>query len=620
MNGPRIGLEIHQQLAAGKLFCRCPSELHERVRGEFVRHLSPTLSELGDVDKAARLESEKGMSFRYQDTESSCLVEADEEPPHRPDEDAIDLALTVALMLGAEPVDEIEFMRKIVLDGSNTTGFQRTALIARGGEILVGGERVRISAVCLEEDAARRVESGGCGATFRLDRLGIPLVEVATEPDIGAPDMARDAALAIGRLLRDTGKARRGIGSVREDINISVPGGARVEIKGVQELGMISSYISGEIGRQERLIGIARVLAERVASAPSGEAADITHLLKGTGSKMVSGAIAKGGKALAIRLPGFAGALGIQKDGGKGLGTELAQRARTVGVKGLMHSDELPGYGITDDEKSAIEKELRCGPTDAFLFLVADGEKGKAAIARVTERAAEALKGVPEETRDPAPDGGSTYSRPLPGGARMYPETDVPPILVTEERLKRLRENLPKSAAVRKKELKERYPGIDEQRISIAVDEREDGLIGEILERICACGAPDPKTASVVFSAVLYTPESKALSKEELTSIFTGLAEGSFSKEAVPAVIAHYAANPGATLASALGAIGAGSVSSGEMEKIISEVVAENKDLISARGEGALAPLMGEVMKRLRGRADGKLVSEALKREMKKLV
>ena len=411
MTGSRIGLEIHQQLATGKLFCRCPSELHERVRGEFARRLTPTASELGAVDRAAWLESEKGMLSRYQDTESSCLVEADEEPPHSPNDDAIDAALTVALMLGAEPVDEIQFMRKIVLDGSNTTGFQRTALIARGGEIRVHGERLRISAVCLEEDAARRVVSGGREATFRLDRLGIPLVEVATEPDITTPEMARDAALAIGRLLRDTGKARRGIGSVREDVNISVPGGARAEIKGVQELGMIAPHVSEEIARQERLISISRALAERGARAPSGEPTDITRLLKGTGSKIVSGAIAKGNIVLAVRLPGFAGTLGIQKDSGKGLGTDIAQRARTVAGKGLMHSDDLPGYGIAEPEKAAIAKELGCEGCDAFLFLVSDEETAKVAIVRVVERAAEALSGVPEETRDPMPDGGSAYSR-----------------------------------------------------------------------------------------------------------------------------------------------------------------------------------------------------------------
>jgi glutamyl-tRNA(Gln) amidotransferase subunit E len=217
------------------------------------------------------------------------------------------------------------------------------------------------------------------------------------------------------------------------------------------------------------------------------------------------------------------------------------------------------------------------------------------------------------------PDGGSAYSRPLPGEARMYPETDVPPVLVTEERLARIRANLPKSAAERKKELREKYPGIDEQRIGIAVEEREDGLIDEIIGHVSGDGNPDPKVATVVFSSILYTPESKAVSKEELVSIFIGLSEGGFSKEAVPDVIAHFAKNPGATLTSALGAVGAGSVDSMEMEKIIREVIADNKELISSRGEGALAPLMGEAMKRLRGKADGKLVSEALKRELKRM-
>ncbi|MEE9163200.1 MAG: Glu-tRNA(Gln) amidotransferase subunit GatE, partial [Thermoplasmata archaeon] len=250
----KVGLEVHQQLATRKLFCDCEARRVDEVRDEFVRYLRPTQSELGEVDPAALEEARKGRVFRYQSTETSCLVDADEEPPHQANREALEIALLSALALDAQPVDEVHFMRKTVIDGSNTAGFQRSALVAQNGTLEVDGKSIGIPTICLEEDAARLIHRGKDEAVYRLDRLGIPLVEIATTPDIDSPEMARDVALRIGRLLRATRRVLRGLGTIREDVNVSVEGGARVEIKGVQELGMIAAYVEGEVQRQSALL------------------------------------------------------------------------------------------------------------------------------------------------------------------------------------------------------------------------------------------------------------------------------------------------------------------------------------------------------------------------------
>jgi glutamyl-tRNA(Gln) amidotransferase subunit E len=216
----KAGLEVHQQLATGKLFCDCPTDLSEEVRGSFTRRLRAAGGEDREVDAATSFQASRGQLFRYEVSPSNCLVEMDEEPPHPLNEAALDTALTLAVFLHAQPVDEIEVMRKIVVDGSNTTGFQRTALIARDGYLEVGGRRISISSICLEEDAARKVRGTESELVYRLDRLGIPLVEIATGPEITSGEEAREVAQEIGALLRATRRVRRGIGTIREDVNV----------------------------------------------------------------------------------------------------------------------------------------------------------------------------------------------------------------------------------------------------------------------------------------------------------------------------------------------------------------------------------------------------------------
>jgi len=267
--GFRCGLEIHQQLETKKLFCDCPSLVNDTSKPDIIvtRKLRAVVGETGKVDIAAEHEMKKDKTFVYEScSTSSCLVELDEEPPHELNKEALDIAVQISLMLNARVVDEINIMRKTVIDGSNTTGFQRTALIAMNGFIETKHGKVRIPTICLEEEAAKRITEDENSVTFRLDRLGVPLIEIATETDIVSPEHCRETAEKIGLILRSL-NVKRGIGTIRQDVNISIKGGARTEIKGFQDLKSIPKVIEKEIERQTKLIKEGKNLKEEVRKA-----------------------------------------------------------------------------------------------------------------------------------------------------------------------------------------------------------------------------------------------------------------------------------------------------------------------------------------------------------------
>ena len=607
------GIEIHQQLSTKKLFCSCDSDLVESDAKTYYRRLRPTTSEMGEVDRAALMEASKKMGFRYQSPKGvSCLVEMDDEPPHDADADAIDTVLTFASMMGSTIVDEIHFMRKLVIDGSNTSGFQRTALVAMGGELQVNGRSISIQSICLEEDAARKVETKEGEVTYRLDRLGIPLIEVATGPDIRSPEEAMEVALRIGTLLRATKRVKRGIGTIREDLNISVPGGARIEVKGVQELRLLPLYLETEIVRQNMLLEIKDLLLSRGVEALPLEVLDVTNVMQGSDSKVIKSALKEKGKILAVRLPGFAGTM--NGDGGRlRLGAEMAQRARVHGVKGIFHSDELPAYGIEATEVEALKTHLALQDDDAFAICAAPVAKAKSALEAVIIRANEALLGVPEETRDPMPDGSSRYSRPLPGAARMYPETDVPPIRVDEERLRRIRENLPELPEEIAQRLVREH-GINAQQAQQVVRQGYDVLLARI--------AIDYDLASVAATLLLNTfPELEKdgvavqeLSEESILAAMGRLKEGRFAKEALPVLFREMA--KGMDVDQAAESLGLEALDQDQAAGIIRSMIAARSDFVKEKGMAAVGPLMGPVMQELRGKLDGKAAADLLKKEI----
>jgi len=299
----KVGLEIHRQLNTGhKLFCGCPTSFAESEPEEtFLRRLRPTQSELGQIDQAALFEFHRGRSVLYEaDNQTSCLVEMDEEPPRELNREAIDVCLTASLLMAAKPVDEIHVMRKLVIDGSNTTGFQRTAVVALGGQLKVADKIIPITQISLEEDAARKASQSQETVGYRIDRLGVPLIEVTTAPVLQSPEDVQRVAHAIGSVLRATRKVKRGLGSIRQDLNVSIPGGALIEIKGVQELEVIGKAVEIEVARQQNLLSIRNELKDRGLQPAQieREYVDLSYMFTNTKARVVKESLAKGGVVL----------------------------------------------------------------------------------------------------------------------------------------------------------------------------------------------------------------------------------------------------------------------------------------------------------------------------------
>jgi len=613
----KAGLEVHQQLATGKLFCACPSEFSEEVRGSFARRLRAASGENRNVDPAAALAASRRLVYRYETGPSNCLVEMDEEPPHPINPDALDTALTLALLLGAHPLDEIVVMRKIVVDGSNTSGFQRTALVAVDGHLELRGKRYSIPTICLEEDAARKVSETPSEIVYRLDRLGIPLVEIATGPEITEGREGREVAEELGALLRATRAVRRGIGTIREDVNVSIEGGHRIEIKGVQELRKIQQYVDFEVERQRVLLAVREVLRARSARPPTEPPIDVSSLFDEVASGPLSAGARKGGVVLALALPGFDQQLRSPAGTEERLGRELADQARSVGLRGLLHSDELPGYGLEPVHVARVREALRLAPTDAFV-LVTDRDRARAELAllRVGARAAAALEGIPGETRDPLPTGRTRYSRPLPGRDRMYPETDIPPIAVTADRLARLAAALPERPSA----LRSRLAG-DYGLPSEIAGQLVGGGFAETFETLAKRGRPAPLVARLLTQDLpsVELPsgavEGFEPSVDLLDELLRASESGRFAKEGIPAVLTALAAGA-LSLDAALARAGLSGLSDAELGAIVDRVVEKNRALIEERGEAAFQPLMGDVMREVRGRRDGKVIADALRRAL----
>lgn len=411
MKGFKCGVEIHQRLDTSKLYCNCyhdPAKAGEGKAIKLKRKLRAVAGELGVVDKAAEFQSSLDRTHEYcAPLASSCLVECDDEPPNELNQEALEQAMLYAKALNSKFVDEVQVMRKIVLDGSAVGGFQRTALVAMGGKIGSSKGPVGVQTICIEEESAAIDKS-----EYRLDRLGIPLIEVATAPEIKGGEHCREVCEKLGLLLRSVAKVQRGIGSIRQDVNISIKGGARIEVKGVQDLKALPALVENEVERQRTLIELSK---ETVKASP---VSDWSAEFGNSPCKILKGRKVYGFTA---DCPGL---LKTKLHEGKTLGSELAGYARANGAKGIIHSDEdLEKYGLEAYKKG-------------FWIVCADNEK---ALEVVRGRLLALPRGVPEETRKA--DGEKThYLRPLPGGARMYPETDCPPVRLSRERIESLAE------------------------------------------------------------------------------------------------------------------------------------------------------------------------------------
>ena len=624
--GLKVGLEIHCQLdTANKLFCKCPTRLSDKPPTlTFIRRLRPTQSELGQVDPAAMFEFQKGRAILYEtDAETSCLVEMDEEPPHDLNSEAVDVGLAISMMLNSKPVDEIHVMRKIVIDGSNTTGFQRTCVVALGGMLKVEGREIPIQHVSLEEDAARKTGESGMTVNYRIDRLGIPLVEIATAPVIRSPLETEKVAYAIGRILKATKKVKRGLGTIRQDLNISMEGGALIEIKGVQKLDILARVVEYEISRQLTLLKIRDELRSRGLREDElkEEFFDVSDIFHETACGVVKSSLSKGGRVLAAVLPKFRGLLATELEPNLRLGTEMAHRAMFWGrVGGIFHTDELPGYGIALQEVEALLHKVGAKDKDAAVFVADYPANAEDALKAVVERAREALKGVPEETRGPNPDGTTRYMRPRPGAARMYPETDVPPVPISQERITRIKARLPAMPDVLVKELMDSY-NLNRKLAEQLMDSDYLPLFETILSKTKIPASFVATTLTEVIKSLgRQGINVEALSESQIEEAFLAVDSGFVAKEAIADILTWISKNQQASISQAIEKLGLKMLSSEELALLVERYIREQISMVKQQRHMAFSKLMNMIMGEVRGRADAKLVGELLKSKLEEAI
>ena len=621
--GVKVGLEIHQQLATNKkLFCNCIPIDTEEYSIKFQRKLRAAKSELGEYDPAALFEKSKSKSIvYYANPNSSCLVEQDEEPPHELDEDAKRISLIIASALKSEIFSEIYPMRKTVVDGSNTTGFQRTMLISQGGNFEVGGTKIEIQSICLEEDAAKNLGDKGIIRKFGLERLGIPLVEIATEPFEVEPQHIKKIALALGRILRSTKKVKRGLGSIRQDVNVSIKGGGVViEVKGVQQLDQIEKVVEYEAKRQQGLLEISKELQKRNwIHDKENDRKDITELFTKCKSKIIQSAIKKQQKILAISFNSLGGMFGYTPYEGIRLGKEIAELVRFFGIGGVFHSDELPNYGVEEIDIGNLKDFLKINEKDAYLILATTEEKIHIVIDQIISRI-EFIKnnGIPIDTRLATMNGETKFLRPRPGAARMYPETDIPPVIISNDELENAKKNIPKSWDESLLELQKKYelnPQLSEQIF--------DSRYIELFEKIVGKIKINPTfVASILCSSITNLERSglnsKLLKNEDIEKSFQLLDSGDIAKESIEIIFESIMAGKSQSTLDAMKNASIKVVKESDVEEIIKKIVENNQEIIKNQKERAVGPLMGIAMKELRGKASGELVNNLLLKNIKK--
>ncbi len=483
--GFMAGLEVHQQLRTrSKLFCRCPAGRRTtRVDAEVLRHMRPTLSELGEYDGTALMEFKTKKEIVYLlDRDTVCTYEMDDTPPFEMDEEAVRIAIELAELCKLNLVSELHVMRKQYLDGSIPTGFQRTAMVGLTGHIPfrvpeLGVDReLRIRQLSLEEDSCREVSDVGHRVVFRTDRLGMPLTEVVTEPELRTPWELQASAHLIAALARATGKVLRGPGAGRQDVNVSVAGGRRVEIKGVHHHRGLPLLVHTEAFRQLNLLRVRaellrRGVSEEMLSLPtqgvpwevSPLVVDGGSILRGAVFRPVREALDSGETAVAVRLPGFQGILSRPTQPGVTFAKELADRVRVIAcpedLPFMTHSD-VGAESLSGQQWNQLSRALGSEPGDAMVVVWAPKADAATAAREILIRAQEALRGIPAETRQAFPDGTTGFERILPGADRMYPDTDTPPLPITEETIARVRGQLAETPWAR--EARYRKSGVGE--------------------------------------------------------------------------------------------------------------------------------------------------------------
>ncbi len=627
--GFHAGLEVHHQLKSKrKLFCNCPPILEENPENmdySFYRYFRPVLGEMGDFDPGMLVEFEKGYKVIYLANErNTCTYDMDETPPFFPDMEMIENGFILAAYFDSSAfAEEIVVNRKQYLDGSITTGFQRTFICARDGWVPVNGKKVRITNVHIEEDAARRVNwenTSNRTVYYNLDRLGIPLTEIITEyTDVDNPEELLETAKQIGRVLRLSKIGRRGSGAARQDVNISITGGDRVELKGVQDLDKFDIMCRHEVVRQHALIEIKKEMLQRGIKK-----GDFEHTYVD-----ISQFFDTDEKFFATIFPKMKGLFGTEVQPNKDFGIEIFEKSMLItGIprKDQFHSDENQDGALrinsdhpsdlpmNQETYSKICSVLNPKENDAFIVVKGPEKRALHAMKKIVERVKMALDGVPQETRRFLINGNSEFLRVIHGKDRIYPDTDTPPIVISLDKIKELTKNIGKKPWEVFDELHEKY-GFDHQHVDLLIrDEKLEKFI-EYTEQL-------QLDHNLSYKLLVTLPREKRrnniiLTTEIVDKLARVLANKSIFKEQLYLVLDYLVEKPESTEEQLKKKFGLPKRSDEEIGKIIRSKI-DKYDLNQIQKfeeyqELVLSKITGEVLKELNYHFEGKVLVEKIR-------
>lgn len=608
--GFKSGLEVHQQiLTEKKLFCRCPAgHYSDHYNAEILRHMRPTLSELGEYDGTALMEFKTKKEILYHiNYNTVCTYEMDDTPPFPMNDQALDIAIEISMLYGAHITDEVHIARKQYLDGSIPTGFQRTAIISVGGKIPYKDRFIDVIQLSLEEDACREDSDIGHQRVYLTDRLGMPLVETVTAPQMRTPQEVAEVNNIIRNIARRTHKVRTGIGAGREDVNVSVRGGTRSEIKGVSHIEMIPKLTYNEAMRQWNLLRLREELKNRGITPETFQAkhTDVTKLMRHSHFSPIATAVSEGLSVRCVVLKGFRGLLHWQTQTDTYFSKEFSDRVRVIAclttLPNIMHSDSQSEF-IPSSEWANLRKFVGSNENDTLLLVWGSNQDTETAANEVIIRAKEATIGIPNETRQALEDCTTGFERVLPGPQRMYPDTDLPPIVLKSERLDKIRQNLPVPFWERKSYFQSL--GLNEitsQKLAIS-------KYSELFEKIINMLSLDPK-----FTAEVFINYPKKLSKvnlnfddiidEDLYEIFKYFANGKILKHNLYDVI-RKTIETGKFSENLLPPL----IDNSDLQTIVLNLLPELQSVNIRNGQAKDNILTALVMKQLNHNADGEVV------------
>lgn len=610
--GFKSGLEIHQQLLTEKkLFCHCPAGIYSKqYDAEILRHMRPTLSEMGVYDGTALMEFKTKKEIIYRINRNTvCTYEMDDTPPFLINEEALDIALGIGMLFNCNIVDELHIARKQYLDGSIPTGFQRTAIFAVDGWIPFKDRKIKIVQMSIEEDSCREVLDVGHDRYYNTDRLGMPLIETVTEPAMYTPQEVAEAGHLCSSLVRSTHRVRRGIGAARQDVNVSVAGGTRVEIKGVPRIPMIPLLTYNEAMRQWNLLRLREELKIRNITQENfqAESLDITNLLKKVSYVPLINAIISNMKIKCVVLKGFHGLLHWQTQTNTYFSKEISDRVRVIAclttIPNMIHSDSK-GDTITSSEWQKVSKAVNASNEDTMVIVWGSEEDTETAVKEIIIRAHEAAVGIPSETRQALSDGTNGFERILPGADRMYPDTDLPPKKITKERLGEIKRWLPEQFWKRQEWYKQL--GIPKD----TVEELSISKYADLFKKAVLEWKVNPTTAAVFL--IQYPKRLKKnarmiewMNERMLEGILKSYSEGNIPQDALFSVLKTSAE---------LGVFTKEIIQASINEKELDEEIVNAKNEIAKikikSSENIPEILMGKLMQKLRGKVPAKILAE----------